>query len=220
MKPPTLNLRQYNCSQFEVTTTFQLDEDVHSDLQQKGLVAAEDNMPGAVHIKKYKLKDFRNGCIFYCVANASTETKGKMQYECHLEYRQGIPYMTAKAHTVKQFSQLIGVFRNSATGLVSTAQALFRFPLESFESKLQLPLTLQEDVDGKTVLMTGCELQIQAGTQGYSQYLGVTESHVISGITSLRLEEPFTSDSIKAKFRECKNISHDMVTRIKGGSKR
>lgn len=220
MKPPQLNLRQNRCTLFEVTTSFQLDEDVHLDLQKKGLVAGEANVAGAVYLSKYKLNDHRHGCVFACVANTSTETKRMMQYECQLEYRQGTPQLIGKGLTVKQFSQLMEVFRNSATNCASTAQALFQFPLESFESRLQLPLTLQEDVDGKTVHMSGCELQIQIGPQKYSQYLGVTESHVISGITSLRIEEPFTSDSIKATFRECKKISLDMVKRIKGGSKR
>lgn len=220
MKPPTLNLRQYYCTRFEVTTEFQVDENVHSDLLQKGLIAAENNMPGAIYIKKYRPKDIHHGCIFHCVGDTSPGTKGKVQYECHLEYRCGTPHSAWKALSVKQFSQLTDVFRNSATELKSTVRALFQFPLESFEPKLQLPLTLQEDVDGKTVRMSGCELQVKSGSQEYSQYIGVKESNVISGVSSMGIDDPLSSTSIRAKFRECINISRDMVKRIKGGSKR
>lgn len=220
MKPPTLNLRQHHCERFEITTTFQLEASIHSDLVQSLLVADQFKKPGAVYLKSYKLKGSGQGCIYHGFADPSNTTKGVVQYECHMEYRPGTPHMAWESLTTKQFDQMTDVFQNSAIDLKSAVQALFQFPLESFEPKLQLPLTLQEDVDGKTVHMSGCELQIQSGAQRYNQYLGVRESHVISGITSLRIEEPFTSDSIRAKFRECINISKDMVKRIKGGPKR
>ncbi len=220
MKPPNLNLRRQKCSMFEVTTHLKLERSIHLELVDRRLISVEDDTPGAVYLKSYSMQKSPHGCVFHGLVDIPKKKHETVDYELHLEYRTGTPHSAWSDLNTRQLNQLFRSLQKSATEVESNVRAYFQFPLETHQPRLQLPMTLQGDKEGKTVIMTGCELQVQSGNQRYTQFLGVGKTYVRCGITSLRLDDPFTAESVRAKFQECIGITRELVNPIKGRGKR